>query len=494
MLNFNKKKYVSFDNLSKFSSMIQKALSDKLKNVETDLNEKVDSRFKSLTAKEQADSEVIDARNGEVSLGARLEKMEDLSDTLSNTTDNIIMRFEGTTEYLYNNIKEVDSYINKKIVRVEKLGVVPGTSGNPQENARIIQEYINRTNGDCILVFDNDIYLVDSIDFGTKRNITLCGFSSSFASTMNKNINTGKITDTFTKIVSCCPPGETLFKHNNCVFVFDKLGFYGYEENSGLGTGYKKPIFLLSVSTENTTKGKVFATDCCFYGFKVAFGDKYTYTHLEREFGTNLPAPSKLQQTCVVANRCRFLHNGIAINQNVDGRLVDCSFNKNDYAMVFRQSSGFSTISSCRIEWNNCIGVCAEQAHDITVTSCEFDRNGQNGIYISKCLNSNFSDNVFRRNGAMDELDPSNYEYNSHIFFYQNTNCMLSSNTTVAKHTLDTSSGGKTRPSNVSSIEGNESCIIVNNMLVGCTKSDKLLANRLSGNTNCVIKNNIPDV
>ena len=52
MLDFNKKKYVSFDNLSKFSSMIQKALSDKLKNVETDLNEKVDSRFKSLTAKE----------------------------------------------------------------------------------------------------------------------------------------------------------------------------------------------------------------------------------------------------------------------------------------------------------------------------------------------------------------------------------------------------------------------------------------------------------
>ena len=238
----------------------------------------------------------------------------------------------------------------------------------------------------------------------------------------------------------------------------------------------------------------MFATDCCFYGFKVAFGDKYTYTHLETELGTNLSAPSKLQQTCVVANRCRFLHNGIGINQNVDGRLVDCSFNKNDYAMVFRQSSGFSTISSCRIEWNNCIGVCAEQAHDITVTSCEFDRNGQNGIYISKCLNSNFSDNVFRRNGAMDELDPSNYEYNSHIFFYQNTNCMLSSNTTVAKHTLDTSSGGKTRPSNVSSIEGNESCIIVNNMLVGCTKSDKLLANRLSGNTNCVIKNNIPDV
>ena len=42
MLNFNKKKYVCFDNLTKFSGMIQKALSDKLKNVETNLNEKID--------------------------------------------------------------------------------------------------------------------------------------------------------------------------------------------------------------------------------------------------------------------------------------------------------------------------------------------------------------------------------------------------------------------------------------------------------------------
>ena len=73
MLNFNKKKYVSFDNLSKFSGMIQKALSDKIKNVETNLNEKIDSRFKSLTAKEQGDSEVIDAREGQVSLSENLK-------------------------------------------------------------------------------------------------------------------------------------------------------------------------------------------------------------------------------------------------------------------------------------------------------------------------------------------------------------------------------------------------------------------------------------
>ena len=94
MLNFNKKKYVSFDNLTKFSGMIQKALSDKLKNVETNLNEKIDSRFKSLTAKEQGDSEVIDARKGEASLRAKIdvidEDIKNVSSQLEQIKKNVI--------------------------------------------------------------------------------------------------------------------------------------------------------------------------------------------------------------------------------------------------------------------------------------------------------------------------------------------------------------------------------------------------------------------
>ena len=116
MLNFNKKKYVSFDNLSKFSGMIQKALSDKLKNVETNLSEKIDSRFKSLTAKEQGDSEVIDAREGQVSLSENLktyvkkEEHENLDNKISNQieeikTDILTMsnEVEMNTEYINTN-------------------------------------------------------------------------------------------------------------------------------------------------------------------------------------------------------------------------------------------------------------------------------------------------------------------------------------------------------------------------------------------------------
>ena len=125
MLNFNKKKYVSFDNLSKFSGMIQKALNDKFKNVETNLNEKIDSRFKSLTAKEQGDSEVIDAREGQVSLSENLktyvkkEEHENLDNKISNQieeikTDILTMsnEVELNTEYINTNKSAIQRVID----------------------------------------------------------------------------------------------------------------------------------------------------------------------------------------------------------------------------------------------------------------------------------------------------------------------------------------------------------------------------------------------
>ena len=125
MLNFNKKKYVSFDNLSKFSGMIQKALSDKFKNVETNLNEKIDSRFKSLTAKEQGDSEVIDAREGQVSLSENLktyvkkEEHENLDNKISNQIEEvktdiltISNEVEVNTEYINSNKSAIQRVID----------------------------------------------------------------------------------------------------------------------------------------------------------------------------------------------------------------------------------------------------------------------------------------------------------------------------------------------------------------------------------------------
>ena len=121
MLNFNKKKYVSFDNLSKFSGMIQKALSDKFKNVETNLNEKIDSRFKSLTAKEQGDSEVIDAREGQVSLSENLKtyvKKEE-HENLDNKISNQIIEIKSDIRFNRNEISDINTwmYANKKPIQ-----------------------------------------------------------------------------------------------------------------------------------------------------------------------------------------------------------------------------------------------------------------------------------------------------------------------------------------------------------------------------------------
>ena len=121
MLNFNKKKYVSFDNLSKFSGMIQKALSDKLKNVETNLNEKIDSRFKSLTAKEQGDSEVIDAREGKISLSENLKtyvKKEE-HENLDNKISNKIIEIKSDIRFNRNEIVDINTwmYANKKPIQ-----------------------------------------------------------------------------------------------------------------------------------------------------------------------------------------------------------------------------------------------------------------------------------------------------------------------------------------------------------------------------------------
>ena len=123
MLNFNKKKYVSFDNLSKFSGMIQKALSDKFKNVETNLNEKIDTRFKSLTAKEQGDSEVIDAREGQVSLSENLKtyvKKEE-HENLDNKVSNQIIEIKSDILTMSNEVEVNTEYINTNKSAIQRV-------------------------------------------------------------------------------------------------------------------------------------------------------------------------------------------------------------------------------------------------------------------------------------------------------------------------------------------------------------------------------------
>ena len=389
------------------------------------------------------------------------------SSFMNNLQDELILSQLGL-----NSIKQTMS------ANVLDYGVVEGLNADVITNTKNFQKMVDEcVISNRVIYFPSGVFLLGQINLGTKNNITITGVSSSFASLMNKNINTGEINETFTRIVCCASEGQPLFVHNNCVTVLNNLGIYN--EYSGKGTGLRKNT-ILNTSGTNKEKGKVFATECAFVGFNVGFGGNVL-----------VGGSGDIVQTCVVANRCRFLNNGIAINQNVDGRLIDCSFNKNDYAMVFRSSSGFTTVNGCRIEWITKNGIYIDGGHHITVTSTEFDRCGYAGLYVNNAINCTFSENMFRRNGADETYDNTNYENNSHIVMKNSTGCILSNNNTVAKHILDTSSGGATRPSNVSKIQKNTKCIIVNNVFTGCTKSDIASANLWESNTSCVLVNNV---
>ena len=77
MLNFNKKKYVSFDNLKSFNGLLQSSLKEKIDGYKSEIDTKVQKKFNELSGKVQTDSEVIDARKGEASLRAKIDVIDE---------------------------------------------------------------------------------------------------------------------------------------------------------------------------------------------------------------------------------------------------------------------------------------------------------------------------------------------------------------------------------------------------------------------------------
>ena len=129
MLNFNKKKYVSFDNLKSFNGLLQSSLKEKIDGYKSEINVKVDERFKVLSGQQQKDSEVIDAREGQVSLSENLKtyvkkeefvtECEHLNEKFTNEieeikTDILTMsnEVEVNTEYINTNKSAIQRVID----------------------------------------------------------------------------------------------------------------------------------------------------------------------------------------------------------------------------------------------------------------------------------------------------------------------------------------------------------------------------------------------
>lgn len=398
---------------------------------------------------------------------------------------------------------KLGKYTEPSRINALSFGIKEGRDVDVEENTRCLQNAIDYCKNDKVLVFPSGDYVFKPIDLGEKNNILIEGVSSSFGTFAQKNIYTGKIKDTLTKIICDLQPGETFFNHKNCVLVLENISFYNLKKDeNGMFTDEEAKLGVLMKHTrtegqgKNTEKGKAFCLNCGFFGFKVCFGSEFTFQHLEDEWQTGLRFEDYeyLKQSCVMASRCRFTRNGVAVNQGVDARLIDCSFNKNDYAIVFRENSGFSTVEGCRIEWNIYNGIYCDKAHDVTVSNCEFDCNGWSGLHATNNTESNFN-GIFRRNGAKvesmdDDSQQQDYIHNVHIYAHGNLNCNFIGSNTVVKPISDVGSAPQ-RPSNCTNFTNNKNCIVSLNNLGGCTKKDKTDANKFTNNIDCIIEHNM---
>lgn len=379
---------------------------------------------------------------------------------------------------LQNKISNIETREVDKEINVTTRGFKVGIDANIQQNTQIIQSLIDQCN-DLVLYFPSGISKIGQLNLGSEKNITFRGKSSSFATSVNKSTSTPKVVDTYSQILVNLEENAPWIQHQNCAMIFEKISVINGQINSKSAIEYTNTNLMIETQT-NTLKGKVFAFDSSFIGWKSLGGD---IEILNKE--------ESILQSCWLANRCRFRNNTIALAQLVDGRITDCSFNKNEYAILMKKGSGFSTIMNNRIEWNT-TGVVIKNAHDVKVTDNEFDRQSNAGLIVDGLHVGNIESNLFRRNGALDSLNASDFDNNVHFVISNCENVIVKSNTTLAKSTLDTSSGGITRPSNCSNISNNNNCIISENILNGCTKKDKASANKFENNTDCIIINNIP--
>ena len=372
-------------------------------------------------------------------------------------------------------IEQANSLLHNIAIDVESLGFNEGINSNKELNTQLIQTVIDN-HDDLVLYFPSGINRLGHLNLGTNKNITFRGKSSSFATSVNKSVSNPRIMDTYTRIV-VDDENEYWLEHDNCTIIFEKISIMNCEiDRNGKVTPLKQ--MTLVKTNSNATKGKVFTTESSFIGWHNLGGHRDALTKNE-----------SLLHSCWLASRCRFTENAVALSQLVDSRIIDCSFNKNDWAIVLKGNCGFSTITNNRLEWNRKNGVYVNGAHEVIINDNEFDRNLLAGCYIEKMKNGSLMHNVFRRNGALDTLEKDDYENNVHYVVKDCDNVKVKDNSTKAMQTLDTSAGGKTRPSNVCKVVDNNHLIFKDNDLLGCTRSNKVEGSKIENNINSIIDN-----
>lgn len=376
-------------------------------------------------------------------------------------------------------------------------------SGSPNgDYTTVLQETVNKAVKEKKkIVFESGIYIIsDTIQCPDDCIIEIEGSSDAFANSMSRTSRDMNGTTLWyekpnNETLIIYTGVGTLFKHpggtgKGTIFKFRNISF---RNALGEGTNYiLKGRVVGQTTVASSSKGKVYAENCLFSGFKVCFGDKYVTDDLETALSaldgrTKISKPTTLEKCCFVGSRCRFVACGCAVNLGVDARFVDCSFNNGWYGVVFQDNSGISTISNCRLEWLKLNGVYSTASHDITIIGNEFDKIGWAGVYFTNNTNPNICSNVFRRCGADTAYNHTAKTKNVHIYVDSCTGGVINSNVTVKKDISD-SGGGTVRPSNSMCIRNNKFIVVTGNNFSGCTTGNN---NDLTNNTNSILANNI---
>lgn len=366
----------------------------------------------------------------------------------------------------------------------------------------ILQDAVNKAvAGKKKIVFGSGIYLISgTIQCPDNCIIEIEGSSDAFANSMcrtSRDLNGTTLwyENPNNETLIIYTDVGTLFKHpggtgKGTIFKFKNLSFRNALSESD--NYILKGRVVGQTTVASSSKGKVYAENCLFSGFKVCFGDKYVTADLETALSaldgrTKINKPTTLEKCCFVGSRCRFIACGCAVNLGVDARFVDCSFNNGWYGVVFQDNSGISTISNCRLEWLKLDGVYSDNCHDITIIGNEFDRIGWAGVHFTNNTNPNICSNIFRRCGADTTYDQTAKTKNVHIYVESCNGGVINSNVTVKKDITDNNSG-TVRPANAMCIRNNTFIVVSGNNFSGCTTGTN---NVLTNNTNSIVQNNI---
>lgn len=325
-------------------------------------------------------------------------------------------------------------------------GVIANLSSSAGENTSILLNAIEEAHvkGTFVQIPAGEHVFTSSVVIPADYFVTIVGEEDAYAASMSREDVNGEKHPVHNGSCLIYRGDSRLFTNGGNVILSLKNLMLLNERSDGT---YQKTGRVFGQSTVNhSTKGKVYVENCCIAGWKYAFGNVAT-----SEF------------SCVVAERTRFSYCISGIDNNVDGRLIDCSFNKCVNAVRFNGESGFCTISNTRIEWceESGILITSNGVHDVTIANCEFDRCGHAALTATGGKRITVVGNMFRRNGC-------SMETGYHIDFNGASNLVINSNNTRYMEILDTAGDHPKKPELSYSISECDNVRMVGNSWAGC--------------------------